>query len=207
MIVVFDIDKNCGIYKITSPAGNIYIGQSVNIKRRWTEYRSRKKPAQTIISRSFNKYGVENHQFDIIEYCSKEDLDCSERFWQDEFDVMGRNGLNCILTQCGEKRYEHSEETRKKMSVKMSGENNPMYGGNFSKKHIERMKGKRECITRGNHHLAKKVIDCITGEVWDCITDAAEANNIRKEVLGSFLKDPQKNNTNLRLYLICHNNK
>ena len=78
------MDKNCGIYKITSPSGNIYIGQSVNIKRRWRNYRTRIKQAQKALAKSFEKYGVENHQFDIIEYCSKEDLNCSERFWQDE---------------------------------------------------------------------------------------------------------------------------
>ena len=122
------MDKNCGIYKITSPSGNIYIGQSVNIKRRWADYRARVKCAQKILARSFIKYGVENHQFDIIEYCSIEDLNCSERFWQEEFKANGKNGLNCILTQCGEKRYEHSEETKKKMSDSKKGEKNPNWG-------------------------------------------------------------------------------
>ena len=28
----------CGIYKITSPSGKIYIGQSINIKSRWKYY-------------------------------------------------------------------------------------------------------------------------------------------------------------------------
>ena len=29
---------NCGIYKITSPKGRIYIGQAVDLKRRFKEY-------------------------------------------------------------------------------------------------------------------------------------------------------------------------
>lgn len=61
------------------------------------------------------KYGAENHQFDIIEYCTEEELNCSERFWQDEFDVLGDKGLNCILQKCGEKRQVLSEETKKKI--------------------------------------------------------------------------------------------
>ena len=110
-------NKNCGIYKITSPTGRIYIGQTINIERRWNNYYSSiGANSQPRLKNSFKKYGVENHQFDIIEYCSEEELDCSERFWQDEFDVTNKNNLNCSLTKCGEKRYKHSEETCKKIS-------------------------------------------------------------------------------------------
>ena len=193
-------NRNCGIYKITSPSGNVYIGQSINIKRRFSDYRTRIKCAQKALSKSFEKYGVENHQFDIIEYCSEEELDCSERFWQDEFDVLGKKGLNCTLTKCGAKRYVHSEETRKKMSEKMSGENNPMYGKKFSHIHRERMKGKRECITKGNHHLSKKVINTLTNEIYSCILDASELNNISYKKLIGYLKNPDSNPTNLVLY-------
>ena len=84
------MDKNCGIYKITSPSGKIYIGQSVDIQRRWRDYKSRVKGTQKALTRSFNKYGARNHQFDIIEYCDLENLNCSERFWQDEFNVLGK---------------------------------------------------------------------------------------------------------------------
>ena len=54
--------KICGIYKITSPSGKIYIGCSNNIYKRWSRYRhpeSIKK--QTYIYNSLIKYGVENH--------------------------------------------------------------------------------------------------------------------------------------------------
>ena len=192
------MDKNCGIYKITSPSGNIYIGQSVNIKRRWRDYRTRIKQAQKALAKSFEKYGVENHQFDIIEYCSKEDLNCSERFWQDEFKATGKSGLNCILTQCGEKRYEHSEETKRKMSESSMGDKNPMYGKTFSEEYREKMRGKRECITRGKHHLAKKVENKVTGEIWGRILDASEANSIPSYRLSRYLNNPNENTTNLR---------
>jgi hypothetical protein len=33
------MSKICGIYKITSPSGKVYIGQSVDIKRRFTTYK------------------------------------------------------------------------------------------------------------------------------------------------------------------------
>jgi len=110
--------NNIGIYKITSPSGRIYIGQSSNLKYRLRDYyklRSKSKK-QIILYNSFLKYGVENHQFDIIEYCSIDELNCSERFWQDEFDVLN-GGLNCILTSCEDKKAQMSEETKKKISI------------------------------------------------------------------------------------------
>jgi group I intron endonuclease len=61
-----------GIYKITSPSGRIYIGQSINIKRRFKEYNSRLGKGQLLLNRSFLKYGVENHIFEIICFCEKE---------------------------------------------------------------------------------------------------------------------------------------
>lgn len=108
---------NIGIYKITSPTGRIYIGQSKDLKTRFRDYYKLidNIKTQTKLYNSFKKYGVENHQFDIIEYCTEEELNCSERFWQDEFDVLN-GGLNCILQECGEKRRILSEETRKKLS-------------------------------------------------------------------------------------------
>lgn len=105
------INKNCGIYKITSPSGKIYIGQSKDIKTRWNSYHnlSNSIKGQKALYKSFVKYDVKNHQFDVIEYCRHEDLNCSERFWQDIFNVTESSiGLNCILVECGEKKKETS---------------------------------------------------------------------------------------------------
>ena len=52
-----------GIYKITSPSGRIYIGQSIDVKKRWVFY---KKPSflnyrsnQTKLKNSLSKHGPE----------------------------------------------------------------------------------------------------------------------------------------------------
>ena len=44
-----------GIYKITSPTGKIYIGQSSNIKRRMVEHIYR---AKTSNCKRINKFGI-----------------------------------------------------------------------------------------------------------------------------------------------------
>lgn len=117
-----------GIYKITSPSGRIYVGQSENIKSRWLKYRNIKNLVyQPLIKNSISKYGYEAHIFEVIEYCEIEELNCRERHWQDFYDVLN-GGLNCILQECGEQRRVLTEEHSKRLSERTSGENNPMFG-------------------------------------------------------------------------------
>jgi len=121
-------NKICGIYKITSPSGRVYIGQSEDISKRWANYKTLAScESQTKLYKSFLKHEVENHIFEIIEECKTEDLNTRERYWQDCYDVLN-GGLNCILQECAEKRYEISEEIRKVLSDRMVGNLNPMYG-------------------------------------------------------------------------------
>jgi len=113
----------CGIYKITSPSGRVYIGQAVNIERRHQEYRGllNKIKGQPRLYASFKKHGVEKHIFETLEECEESELNCRERFWQDEFDVLSKRGLNCVLQECGEKVRVISEETRRKLSEASKG--------------------------------------------------------------------------------------
>lgn len=71
------------LYKITNQLnGKIYIGQTVNEKRRWTAHLSyAKKPEETgqHIHRAMAKYGVENFIYEIISTCeTQEDADEAE---------------------------------------------------------------------------------------------------------------------------------
>ena len=56
-----------GIYKITSPSGKIYVGQSWNIEKRFFRYKSLACKAQCKLYASFKKYGVKNHIFEYVE--------------------------------------------------------------------------------------------------------------------------------------------
>jgi group I intron endonuclease len=111
-----------GIYKITNPNSKIYIGQSINIIERFKKYKYNNK-TQTKLKRSFDKYGIDNHLFEIIEKCKIEELNIRERFWQDYFDVIGTNGLNCRLTETNDKSGKLSEETKQKVSQSKIGKN------------------------------------------------------------------------------------
>jgi len=105
-----------GIYKITSPTGKVYIGQAIDIKERFAEYKNLNNcKFQIRLWRSLNKHSIKNHIFEIIEKCSEEDLDCRERYWQDFYNVIEKNGLNCMLQQCGGKRRVVCQETKNRI--------------------------------------------------------------------------------------------
>ena len=101
-----------GIYKITSPSGKIYIGQSVDIKTRFRKYKYLNCKRQTYLYNSFQKYGVENHTFEIIEECTLEQLNEREIYWGTYYNVLNKNGLNLRL---GDANGKCSEETKQKI--------------------------------------------------------------------------------------------
>jgi group I intron endonuclease len=104
-----------GIYKITNPKGEVYIGQSIDIKKRFNAYKKLRCKNQPKIYNSFVKYGVENHIFEILEELDVQSLNKRERFWQKEFDVLN-NGLNCKLTNENDFNGSFCKETKEKMS-------------------------------------------------------------------------------------------
>jgi len=113
-----------GIYKITSPSGKIYIGQSINLEERFYHYQKGKNyKTQTRLRYSIEKHGIENHLFEILHLCAVEELNTQERYYQEFFDVLGPNGLNCRLQQSDEKTGKNSTESNKKRSETMKGKN------------------------------------------------------------------------------------
>lgn len=104
--------KVCGIYKITSPSGSIYIGQSKNCYRRRYRYSKEDCKKQSRLYNSIKKYGWENHSFEIIHLCNEKRLTEWENFYIDKFDSFNTDkGLNLIR---GGVSGERSSETKDK---------------------------------------------------------------------------------------------
>ena len=109
-----------GIYKIISPSGKVYIGQAVDIERRWKEHQRESTHCKYKLYNSFRKYGVNNHTFEVVEECSREELNSKERYYQDKFNVL-EEGLNQVLQPAKEAPRILSEETKRKISESKKG--------------------------------------------------------------------------------------
>jgi group I intron endonuclease len=114
------MSKICGIYKITSPSGKIYIGSSVDIGFRKYKYKKLHCKKQPKLYNSFMKYSFDNHIFEIIMECKNEDLFHFERCFQEIYNSV-ECGLNCVYVNTDEKYKIVSEETKKKISLVNTG--------------------------------------------------------------------------------------
>lgn len=81
---------HCGIYKITNLQNNMcYVGQSTNIAERWKQHIKRglgaDTPTRNKLYPIMQTVGVENFSFEIIEECTKSQLNDREDYWQDFF--------------------------------------------------------------------------------------------------------------------------
>ena len=86
---------SCGIYKITNKInGHSYIGQSIDIERRWKKHINfPKENSNYPLYRAFVKYGIENFNFEILKICDKKDLDIEEIKFIAQYDTF-KNGYN-----------------------------------------------------------------------------------------------------------------
>lgn len=151
-----------GIYKITNPVGQVYVGASINVKRRWLIYAviGKKLKNQRKIYDSLCEYGICKHIFEIIEECDKEQLNERERYWQEHYEVL-ENGLNCFLNKTIDKPRIVSEETKRLLSESKKGEKHHLFGKKCPE-HGLKLKGRkfpeRGLLQRGenNHMFGKK---------------------------------------------------
>ena len=121
------------IYKITSPSGKIYIGQTIDINARKNKYKYLNCKNQTRLYRSLLKYGWKNHIFEIIEIVEIDNiyqLNSLEVEWISKLDSFNQ-GLNCTLGGHGNSGRKYSEESKIKMR-------NSQLGKKQSKETIEK---------------------------------------------------------------------
>jgi len=94
------MNKICGIYKITSPSGKIYIGKSIDIIKRFKNYKNLQCKKQIKLYHSLMKHGYNNHLFDIIHECNMDELSNLEKHYIKFYNsVNTEHGLN--LTEGG----------------------------------------------------------------------------------------------------------
>ena len=108
------------IYKLTSPNGKVYIGQTINKKQRKYHYKTRNFKQQLKLWNESQKYNWKPYEtFEIIEVClcgpNKQYINEREQHWIKFYDSF-KNGLNCNEGGFGNLGYLASDETKQKMS-------------------------------------------------------------------------------------------
>lgn len=160
-----------GIYKITSPTGKIYIGQSVDIFKRVKFYENETCKRQPKLYASIKKHGWSNHKFEVVEECLEKDLNIREKFYIDL-----HNSFNTIYgmnlrggSDLGGGRI--SDETREKLCVirrkkaRWAGNKNPMFGKKPTDDHRLKMRlGMLKKYPNGNLEALSKMRDSVTGK-------------------------------------------
>lgn len=169
-----------GIYSITSPSGKIYIGSSININKRWNYYKNYNCKAQRKLYYSLNKYGFENHVFNIIEECKIDELLEREYYWQKQNNSVDC-GLNCVYEAGLYMKKEFSKETRDRISKSKKG-------------HTPWNKGLKTNKLADNRKI---ILDVSCGVFYESITEVANLYGENRQTLSAMLNGQNKNRTNL----------
>ena len=136
--------KIIGIYCIRNKInGKRYIGLSEDIYFRWYHhkyYLDKGIHDNEYLQRSWDKYGEDNFEFEILETCKPEELPMIEKQYIDKFDTFNNrdNGYNL---QSGGDHNKPSLEIRKKISDKVAGEKHWLYGKHLCTEQMLKISG------------------------------------------------------------------
>jgi group I intron endonuclease len=147
-----------GIYKITSPSGRIYIGQSWDLLNRQHSYRRLHCKRQPKIYESIKRHGWDQHRFDIIHELpsdtTQEVLTQYETVYWDAYRSCGFDMMNVKEPGAYGK---HSEETKKLMSVVQ------IKTDKVRRKISQANKGKTKGIPKSEEHK-KRIAEALRGK-------------------------------------------
>lgn len=126
-----------GIYKITSPTGKVYIGQTFDSRARFRTYKRLER--SSIGRRLYNslvKHGATTHRFAMIHTLpadvSQAVMNDYEKLYIAQYRNCGLELLNLTEGGEGSKGYKHTQEALLKMSImgkgRFAGNKNPNYG-------------------------------------------------------------------------------
>lgn len=147
-----------GIYKYQNKLnGKIYIGQSIDIARRYEQhlYDAKNRPKKgTGVDLAIRKYGIENFDFSVIEECPTALLDDRECYWINYYNSY-KNGYNRSL---GGKSLRGSEHPRAILDEDQIWEIRELYGLKVKRSEVYNLFKYTGISERG----FKKIWDCET---------------------------------------------
>ncbi len=188
-----DLTNETGyIYKITSPLGDVYIGQTINIRKRKHAYKKEQYKKQTKLWNNCQKYNWNPaNTFEVIEEClcgeDKLFLNVREIYWVSYYDSY-KNGLNCTEGGKGQVGRYWTEEQKEKQtylinSMYEKGEIklNPLKGHNLSEEHKEKIRNSSKEYFLTHEHWN-------TGTILSDETKQKISNSVKGEKNGFYGK-------------------
>lgn len=111
--------RNSGVYLIKNKINEkIYIGSTIDFKERWNKHITGK--GNKHLFNSFEKYGLDNFDFVILEYVDstnkRESLFEKEQKWMDFYDIKNNKTYNKRFIAIPNKTEKRDESFREKMS-------------------------------------------------------------------------------------------
>lgn len=85
-----------GIYKITNPLNEVYIGQSKDIDLRL--YHHKRKSSNKLLKESIEKYGWVNHKIEVLCECTSDELNEKEEYFIKTYLVNNLKIFNSFFT-------------------------------------------------------------------------------------------------------------
>jgi len=133
------------VYKITNITNqDSYIGQTTKtLKQRWKQHlcqtryvgHGNNRKICRYLHTAMVKYGIENFKIEMIDWATNlTELNYKEWLWINKLNTVAPNGYNL---KAGGGNKHVSNETRKLLSLKLSGNSNGMYGKKGSEKQKE----------------------------------------------------------------------
>jgi len=126
--------KRSGIYSIKNKINNkVYIGKTKNLYYRKYQHfgeLNSNKHKNTYLQKAFNKYGKDNFEFTVIEYCDSEILGKREYFWISHYNACDRTkGYNLEgLNEDGSSKKSYETIDKLKKSIKKNKEKYRRFG-------------------------------------------------------------------------------
>lgn len=177
--------KIIGAYRIYSISSKkSYIGSSVNIIKRWSRHREQLKNNEhhsILLQRAYNKYGVDDFAYTIIEECALDLLLIKEKEYIDQFDsANSEKGYDILAVPVSTTGRKFSLESRLKMSLSHIG-----------KKLSEEQKLKIGFSQKGEKHHSTKLTNDLVLEIKqrlihnESVEAIAKAYDVSKNIINS----------------------
>jgi group I intron endonuclease len=139
--VDFWVKRYCGIYCIQNKTtGMAYVGQSVDIVKRWSAHTTPGKKSSGI-QKAIKEAGIEAFHFFVLEICAREDLNDREIHWIKTYDCVNPKGYNG--NSGGGAPTKVSDETKKKISAACKGKKKSTQSTETKTKRSSSLKGRK----------------------------------------------------------------